>query len=57
MTNILIDYIDEKSLLSENLENESKLMQIMNNFHKFAKQLEIRHDSRNTLQIKDEYDL
>ena len=32
-------------------------MQIMNNFHKFAKQLEIRHDSRNTLQIKDEYDL
>lgn len=33
------------------------IVRICNRFHLVAKQLRVRHDSRNTLEIKDEYDV
>ena len=38
-------------------DTEAILQNIFNRFHKVARQLRTRHDSRETLQIKDEYDV
>lgn len=38
-------------------ELDSELENIFNKFHKVARQLRTRHDSRNTLEIEDEYDV
>lgn len=56
----IITLIQEGFIVVENSgiqNNEYSLENIFNKFHKVARQLRTRHDSRSTLEIDDEYDV
>ncbi len=49
-------YLDIESY-SNQIQKDTLLENIFNKFHKVSRQLRTRHDSRQTLQITDEYDV
>jgi len=53
----LLEYVNEKQNSLQNFEEETIILNLLNKFHKIAKQLEIRHDNRSTLKIQNEYDV
>lgn len=53
---LLSDYIQDKLSNIKKIPLETPLMNIFNNFHLVAKNLEERHENRKTIIINDEYD-
>ncbi len=52
----LSDYIQDKLISIKKVPLETPLMKLFNKFHGVAKNLEERHDNREMLVIRDEYD-
>lgn len=48
---------DINLLENQNTDDHQKLVHLLSNFHKVAKQLQRRHSNRSTLKIMDEYDV
>jgi hypothetical protein len=51
------DYIDFDNTSTSKKDSDAILENLFNRFHKVARQLRTRHDSRATLNISDEYDV
>ena len=52
-----VDTIVVKSSIKTNIESKDKVLHIIEKFHLVARQLRDRYDSRETLDVSDEYDV